>query len=63
VLVGEHDLDSILCISLIALALKCDLREDPDVKNKLAQRGLQPVSYEEGLATARAIRATRYLGK
>lgn len=44
-------------------ALKCDLREEPSVKEKLYRRGLLPVSYEEGLAVARTIRATRYLGK
>jgi Rho family protein len=44
-------------------ALKCDLREDANVKEKLYRRGLQPVSYEEGLSVARAVRATRYLGK
>ena len=44
-------------------ALKCDLREEPNVKEKLYRRGLHPVSYEEGLSVARAIRATRYLGR
>jgi hypothetical protein len=45
------------------VALKCDLREDASVKEKLFRRGLRPVSYEEGLSVARSIRATRYLGK
>ena len=44
------------------VALKCDLREDPDVKAKLARRNQRPVQYEEGLDLARTIRATRYLG-
>lgn len=48
--------------SLTGAALKCDLREDPVTKDKLESRGMHPVSYEQGLATARAIRATRYLG-
>jgi Rho family protein len=48
---------------MLTAALKCDLREEPSVKEKLYRRGLRPVSYEEGLAVARAIRATRYLGK
>lgn len=43
-------------------ALKCDLREDPGVKERLGRRSLHPVTYDEGLATARAIRASRYLG-
>jgi hypothetical protein len=46
-----------------AAALKCDLRDDPAVKEKLARRSLHPVSYEEGLSVARAIRASRYLGE
>lgn len=44
-------------------ALKCDLREDPAVKEKLGRHSLHPVTYDEGLATARAIRASRYLGQ
>lgn len=43
-------------------ALKCDLREDPAVKERLGRYSLHPVTYDEGLATARAIRASRYLG-
>ncbi|WVQ79810.1 hypothetical protein IAT38_001910 [Cryptococcus sp. DSM 104549] len=48
-------------VKIILVALKCDLREDPDVKEKLARRSLHPVTYDEGLATAREIRASRYL--
>ncbi|RSH92402.1 Rho GTPase [Saitozyma podzolica] len=48
-------------VKLILIALKCDLRDDPAVKEKLARRALHPVSYEEGLSVARAIRASRYL--
>jgi Rho family protein len=59
ILVGELSLPRASLIS----ALKCDLREEPDVKEKLYRRGLRPVSYEEGLSSARAIRATRYLGE
>ena len=44
------------------VALKCDLREDADVKARLAKRNQRPVQYEEGLDLARTIRATRYLG-
>lgn len=46
----------------LSSALKCDLREDVAVKEKLARRNLHPVTYEEGLAVARSIRASRYLG-
>lgn len=45
-----------------ALALKCDLRDDSAVKERLKRYGLQTVQYEEGLAVARRIRASRYLG-
>lgn len=45
-----------------ASALKCDLREDRAVKDRLQRYGTHPVQYEEGLAVARRIRASRYLG-
>ncbi|RXK39186.1 rho family protein [Tremella mesenterica] len=48
-------------VKVILVALKCDLREDVTVKEKLARRNMRTVSYEEGLAVARVIRATRYL--
>lgn len=43
-------------------ALKCDLRDDRGVKDRLARYGQHSVQYEEGLAVARRIRASRYLG-
>jgi hypothetical protein len=46
-----------------ALALKCDLRDDPDLQRRLAKYGARPCEYEEGLAVARRIRASRYLGE
>ncbi|KAI9636094.1 small GTPase superfamily [Dioszegia hungarica] len=48
-------------VKIILIALKCDLREDPAVREKLARRSLQPVTYEDGLSVARTIRAVRYL--
>ncbi|OCF44817.1 rho family protein [Kwoniella heveanensis CBS 569] len=48
-------------VKVILVALKCDLREDSAVKGKLARRSLHPVTYEEGLSVARAIKASRYL--
>lgn len=45
------------------LALKCDLRDDADVNDKLSKRQLHTVTYDEGLSVARAIGATRYLGE
>jgi hypothetical protein len=44
-------------------ALKCDLRGDPGVLEKLDLYGLSPVSYAEGLAVAERIDATRYVGE
>lgn len=46
----------------ISKALKCDLRDDGSTKERLARYGMQTVQYEEGLAIARRIRASRYLG-
>jgi Rho family protein len=47
--------------SSLFLALKCDLREDPTVKEKLSRRSQHPVTYDEGLSVARRLKATRYL--
>ena len=46
----------------IYTACKCDLRDDRAVKERLARIGYHTVQYEEGLAVARRIRASRYLG-
>ncbi|KAJ3827828.1 P-loop containing nucleoside triphosphate hydrolase protein [Lentinula raphanica] len=43
------------------IALKCDLRDDYSIKERLQRYGKHPVQYEEGLAVARRIRASRYL--
>ncbi|TFK26172.1 GTP-binding protein Rho3 [Coprinopsis marcescibilis] len=48
-------------VKLVLVALKCDLREDPAVKERLQRHGSHTVQYEEGLAVARRIRASRYL--
>nr|GAT55095.1 predicted protein [Mycena chlorophos] len=48
-------------VKLVLVALKCDLRDDPTVKERLQRRGTHSVQYEEGLAVARRIRASRYL--
>lgn len=44
-------------------ALKCDLRQDPAIVARLEKSGEQPVSYDEGLALARKLKASRYLGE
>ncbi|ORX35915.1 small GTPase superfamily [Kockovaella imperatae] len=48
-------------VKIVLIALKCDLREDPTVREKLERRGMHTVTYDEGLAVARNIRANRYL--
>ncbi|KAK4683490.1 hypothetical protein P7C73_g6764, partial [Tremellales sp. Uapishka_1] len=48
-------------VKIILIALKCDLRDDETIKDKLARRSLSPVTYDQGLAVARTIRASRYL--
>ncbi|KAH7881805.1 ras family-domain-containing protein [Phlebopus sp. FC_14] len=48
-------------VKLVLVALKCDLRDDRTVRDRLARYGMQSVQYEEGLTVARRIRASRYL--
>jgi len=48
-------------VKLVLIALKCDLRDDRTVREKLARYNKQPVQYEQGLEVARRIRASRYL--
>ncbi|WRT64547.1 uncharacterized protein IL334_001479 [Kwoniella shivajii] len=57
-----HEVDE-FCpgVKIILVALKCDLREDLEIKEKLAKRSQHAVTYDEGLSVARAIRASRYL--
>ncbi|KAH8116428.1 small GTPase superfamily [Phellopilus nigrolimitatus] len=45
----------------VKVPLKCDLRDNQNVIERLARYNSQPVQYEEGLAVARRIRASRYL--
>ncbi|KAG6854538.1 Rho GTPase [Blastosporella zonata] len=48
-------------VKLVLVALKCDLRDDRGVRDRLQRYGTHAVQYEEGLAVARRIRASRYL--
>jgi len=48
-------------VKLVLVALKCDMREDQPTLDRLSRTGAHPVDYEEGLAVARRIRASRYL--
>lgn len=61
-----HSLRRSIFSTLLAwkhIALKCDLRDDRAVMERMAYHGTKPVQYEDGLAVARRIRASRYLGK
>ena len=49
-------------VKLVLVALKCDLRDDEGTKERLAKYGEKCISYEEGLAMAKLIKAVRYLG-
>jgi len=55
--VGDHCPN----VKIVLVALKCDLRDDEATIARLQQYHQHPVLYEEGLATARAINAVRYL--
>jgi len=49
-------------VKLCLVALKCDLRDDDRTKERLAKYGEKCITYDEGLAMAKQIRAVRYLG-
>lgn len=49
-------------VKLALVALKCDLRDDEQTKERLAKFGEKCITYDEGLAMAKEIRAVRYLG-
>jgi len=49
-------------VKLCLVALKCDLRDDEGTKERLARRGEKSITYDEGLAMAKHIKAVRYLG-
>ncbi|KPV78311.1 uncharacterized protein RHOBADRAFT_10891 [Rhodotorula graminis WP1] len=50
-------------VKIAVVALKCDLRADVVVQDKLAKALMRPVEYEEGLAVAKRIGASRYFGE
>ncbi|KAJ9092741.1 hypothetical protein QFC20_007275 [Naganishia adeliensis] len=49
-------------VKVILVALKCDLRDDVDAALRLRARGMRMIGYDEGLAVAERIKASRYLG-
>ncbi|CAG8693828.1 12761_t:CDS:2, partial [Racocetra fulgida] len=57
----EEILEHCQGVKIVLVALKCDLREDLQVVRDMQRYGERPVTYEEGLAVARNIEASRYL--
>jgi len=47
--------------SLLLVGTKLDLRDDPATLDKLRERRMQPISYQQGLAMQKDIRAVKYL--
>jgi Ras-related C3 botulinum toxin substrate 1 len=48
-------------VPMILVGTKMDLREDKDIEEKLRERGLFTISYEQGLTKAKDIGARKYL--
>lgn len=48
-------------VRIVLVACKCDLREDLATSERLGRQGKHTIVYEEGLAVARRINASRYL--
>lgn len=46
---------------ILLVGTKLDLRDDPATIEKLAERKMKPVTYEEGLQVAKKINAVKYL--
>jgi len=46
---------------IILVGTKLDLRGDPETINRLREKGMSPITYEQGLAKAKEINAVKYL--
>ncbi|PIK39720.1 putative ras-related C3 botulinum toxin substrate 1, partial [Apostichopus japonicus] len=46
---------------IIIIGTKLDLREDPNTREKLSMRNLQPINYAQGLQMAKDVSAVKYL--
>jgi len=58
----EEILDNCPDVQVCLVALKCDLRDNPQTPKSIQESGGQgPVTYEEGLQVAKNIQAVRYL--
>jgi len=47
--------------SLLLVGTKLDLRDDPATLDKLRERRMSPISYQQGLQMSKDIRAVKYL--
>jgi Ras-related C3 botulinum toxin substrate 1 len=48
-------------VPIILVGTKLDLRDDPEVKEQLRQRKMQPIQYEQAVQVAKEIKAVKYL--
>lgn len=48
-------------VPLILVGTKLDLRDDPSALMELRKKKMEPVTYEQGLAISREIKASKYL--
>jgi len=46
---------------IILVGTKLDLRDDPDTINRLKEKGMAPITFEQGNAKAKELRAVKYL--
>ena len=40
---------------------KLDLREDPETLSRLREKNMTPISYEQGMAKAKEVKALKYM--
>ena len=46
---------------IILVGTKLDLREDPETLSRLREKNITPISYEQGMAKAKEIKAVKYM--
>lgn len=46
---------------VILVGTKLDLREDRETIDRLKEKGLAPISYEQGMSKAREVNAVKYM--
>ena len=48
-------------VPIVLVGLKLDLRDDKETVEKLREKGLAPITYEQGMKMAKEIRAFKYV--